>query len=773
MAGVLDLPFDLDFARSPRHPDREQAGTDPAARPRDFAHVLDDEETASLKELRKQQQKASGSSRRARRERARQASAAGDGASTSDGSPSAVRRCPAPKQGGREDPMLWLPPESDTGNEEYKLKLVDVSPSRFEHLVTQMRYRMNEGGGEACYVLGVRDDGFAAGISDDELARSIDAVGAMAAALGAKASAAETAQGHAGTFARICVRVRRVSHRCVYTELRLVLCGGSGSGKSTLVSVLTHGEDGSPLLDNGQGGARSRVFKHKHEVQSGRTSSISLQTVAYGRNGAVLNYSTSSACWPLSPVELSNAAGKMLRLFDVGGHRDAMKTTCYGMTCLAPDFTGLCVSSCDGVVEMTREHAAMAAALRSPVFVVLTKTDLDPALAGESGEGLVGVLDDLEGLLGPLGMLRNAEEGAAAGKRLSRGQAAPVPVIAVSSVTGAGIDVLHAFLKRLKPPNPSTREAGGVAGGVGVGTALAENVAAAGPGTGAELPTAQAASASAPPPSPSPSPPHPLSRVKVPPHFQVHKTFDVPKVGPVLYGTLLSGRVKVGSRLLLGPTEEGRFDPVTVASIQRSQVPTHKLHAGQTGTLALSWGDDPAGGLQGRDQRGGKSGGKGAASGPVAIPRAGGACRMAGLGLGVSLGSSPPAKKGTVLIDSQLKPKSSHTFTATAVVRQADAASLVGSHVVVHCGGIRQQASVVSVRTATDAEEAGAVLSGSFLCLEPSEEVVAETEAASDVCSAPLAITLRFVHYPEYIPEGSKVVFRTHTGRLGGVGLVN
>jgi len=43
------------------------------------------------------------------------------------------------------------------------------------------------------------------------------------------------------------------------------------TGKSTLVAVLTQGADGRPLLDNGRGSARMPVFRHKHEIESGRT----------------------------------------------------------------------------------------------------------------------------------------------------------------------------------------------------------------------------------------------------------------------------------------------------------------------------------------------------------------------------------------------------------------------------------------------------------------------------------------------------------------------
>lgn len=49
--------------------------------------------------------------------------------------------------------------ESDEGNVEYKLKLLRPSAQRFEQLVTQLKFRLEEGGGEALYEIGVADDG--------------------------------------------------------------------------------------------------------------------------------------------------------------------------------------------------------------------------------------------------------------------------------------------------------------------------------------------------------------------------------------------------------------------------------------------------------------------------------------------------------------------------------------------------------------------------------------------------------------------------------------
>ena len=52
-----------------------------------------------------------------------------------------------------------LPPEPQFGNIEYKLKLISPSKQRLDHLVTQLKWRLNEGNGEAIYEIGVTDSG--------------------------------------------------------------------------------------------------------------------------------------------------------------------------------------------------------------------------------------------------------------------------------------------------------------------------------------------------------------------------------------------------------------------------------------------------------------------------------------------------------------------------------------------------------------------------------------------------------------------------------------
>ena len=83
------------------------------------------------------------------------------------------------------------------------------------------------------------------------------------------------------------------------------VAGAEASGKSTLVAMLSNGHDGKPLLDNGHGSARLMTLKHKHEIESGKTSSLGHHSVAYARNGSVLNY---AGIAPLLPSEIAAAA---------------------------------------------------------------------------------------------------------------------------------------------------------------------------------------------------------------------------------------------------------------------------------------------------------------------------------------------------------------------------------------------------------------------------------------------------------------------------------
>jgi len=67
-------------------------------------------------------------------------------------------------------------------------------------------------------------------------------------------------------------------------ELNIGILGNVDSVKSTIISVLKE-----KLLDNGRGLARQKILKHKHERESGRTSSITHHYYIDDKNHKILS----------------------------------------------------------------------------------------------------------------------------------------------------------------------------------------------------------------------------------------------------------------------------------------------------------------------------------------------------------------------------------------------------------------------------------------------------------------------------------------------------
>lgn len=382
-----------------------------------------------------------------------------------------------------------FPAENDEGNVEYKLRLKEpnCSPVRFQQLVTQMKYRLAEGNGECFYFIGVEDDGYPRGLTQTDMDISLATLCAMSEEVHAATTLLRKA---AGTRRRHCA-IMRVHKLCVddvtYTDLRIAVAGSVDAGKSSLVGVLTHGIDGRPLLDNGCGSARMNVFQHKHEIETGRTSSLSQQMLGYDEEGKVLNYAGVSV---LTPAEISASARQVLRFIDLGGHEKYLKTALYGMTCMLPDYVLVCVCPLSGLSRVSHEHLAVALALEVPVACLITKADVAPPEAVEQ------VLQDVRRVIGAAAEVSQPKQSAVGadmegGAEASR-EAAPhvthesqavklarqlgnrrclqpqqqqwqhvsqsssmpdsrlmVPIFVVSSVTGIGLPVLHAFLNAL------------------------------------------------------------------------------------------------------------------------------------------------------------------------------------------------------------------------------------------------------------------------------------------------------------------------------------
>ena len=72
------------------------------------------------------------------------------------------------------DQLNILNPENDDGNIEYKYKLTNLDEDRRNKRTTQLKYRINEGCGEAFYYIGIMDDGTILGLPKDEYIESVN-----------------------------------------------------------------------------------------------------------------------------------------------------------------------------------------------------------------------------------------------------------------------------------------------------------------------------------------------------------------------------------------------------------------------------------------------------------------------------------------------------------------------------------------------------------------------------------------------------------------------
>lgn len=419
-----------------------------------------------------------------------------------------------------------LPPEPQQGNIEYKLKLVNPTSQRLEHLVTQMKWRLREGQGEAIYEIGVEDNGFMTGLSERDLSSALDTLREMGRRLGATIQVLRQrdidAEEGPRTVAEILVRKVPDDQQCI--DLRVCVLGSADVGKSTLLGVLTQG-----ALDNGRGRARLNMFRHLHEVQSGRTSSISHEILGFDSEGTPMDYRLCG-----SAEEICENSTKLLTFIDLAGHHKYLRTTITGLTGYSPHYVMLVVSASAGVVPMTQEHLGIAVALEVPFFIMVTKIDVT------ARPRLQATLDALRAELVRVGckkvplVVTSGDDSITAASNALKENV--VPLFCVSSVTGAGLDKVKQFL-HLLPPGAGVREQ----------EKLERDI----------------------------------------PEFQIDELFDVPGVGAVAGGLVTSGLITEGMTLRVGPFDDGSFEAVVVSSIKRNRAPCRLVRATQSAALAL------------------------------------------------------------------------------------------------------------------------------------------------------------------------------------------
>ncbi|XP_026053768.1 GTP-binding protein 2-like isoform X1 [Carassius auratus] len=425
------------------------------------------------------------------------------------------------------EPPPFLPPEAEEGNIEYKLKLVNPTQYRFEHLATQLKWRLQEGRGEAVYQIGVEDNGLLVGLIEEDMKASLKTLRRMAEKVGADITLLREREVDCDRARRKIaeVLVRKVPDDQQFLDLRVAVLGNVDSGKSTLLGVLTQGE-----LDNGRGRARLNLFRHLHEIQTGRTSSISFEILGFNSKGEVVNYSDSRTA-----EEICESSSKMITFIDLAGHYKYLKTTIFGLTSYCPDFAMLVVGANTGIAGTTREHLGLAMALKVPIFIVVSKVDL----CGKST--VEKTVRQLERVLKQPGcnkvpmVVSNPDDAVTAAQQFAQSSSV-TPIFTLSSVSGESLDLLKVFFNILPPLSNSKEQ-----------EELMQQLT----------------------------------------EFQVDEIYSVPDVGTVVGGTLYSGVCREGDRLVVGPTDDGRFLRLKVCSIHRNRSGCRVLRAGQAATLAL------------------------------------------------------------------------------------------------------------------------------------------------------------------------------------------
>ncbi|XP_058811686.1 GTP-binding protein 2 [Topomyia yanbarensis] len=420
-----------------------------------------------------------------------------------------------------------LPPEPQLGNIEYKLKLINPSKQRFEHLVTQMKWRLREGNGEAIYEIGVSDSGQLHGLSETDMTCSLHTLNQMARKLDASTSVLRRKSLKVGRSV-VEVLVRKIPDDQHNIEVRVAVLGGADAGKSTLLGVLTQGE-----YDNGRGRARLNMFRHMHEIQTGRTSCISHETLGFDQQGNVINYKYNEM---MTAEEISDRSTKLVTFMDLAGHRRYIKTTVQALSGYSPHHALIVIAAGSNISNMTREHLAIVHALDMPFSIVVTKLDLVPP---------DDVLFELKTLLTAVGyrkvpyLISNEDDVLNANAHQSMEQI--VPIFCISNVTGNGLDLLTKYLYVLSP---------------GISNSEKERLE------------------------------------QEPIEFQIDEIFKVAEVGPVVGGLLSMGVLTENVQARIGPLQDGTFYPVMVQTIHRNKAPCRVVRAGQSASLSFYPSDD-------------------------------------------------------------------------------------------------------------------------------------------------------------------------------------
>ncbi|ACB08295.1 GTP-binding protein [Candidatus Korarchaeum cryptofilum] len=302
--------------------------------------------------------------------------------------------------------------------------------------MTQLNYRLNEGGGEAFYELGITDDGIPVGLTDEEASESLAIIEKITERLGAKFMIVRKEKASRGYVYELLIR-RTLDVPPI--QLSIALLGNVDAGKSTLKGVLISGS-----LDDGDGLAMSQVARYLHELKYRRSSSVSHHILGFDDAGASVNDTLS-----YNEAEIYLRSSKVITLVDLAGHERYLRTTLKGIMGSLPDYAAIIVAANAGPIGSFREHLGISLVLDIPIFIVMTKLDITPKeVLKRNLESLIGILK-LPGVNKIPFLVKAENDCALAARNMPHGRV--TPIFLVSNVTGEGLDLLKRFLNMIPP----------------------------------------------------------------------------------------------------------------------------------------------------------------------------------------------------------------------------------------------------------------------------------------------------------------------------------
>lgn len=258
--------------------------------------------------------------------------------------------------------------------------------------------------------------------------------------------------------------------RSTTAQLRVTLTGPTTAGKSTLLGTLSTG-----ALDNGEGSCRLGLLKHRHEVASGVTSSVSQELIGY-RNDEIFNFARDDVeSW--TNIHDGAEDGRLVFVCDSAGATRYRRTILRGLMGWAPHWVILCIAAddkefCDGnaAPDGAAAHLNLCLKLGVPLAVLLTKGDLAGIPTIKS------ILARVMGAVKTAGreahLLRTGQDSRtdlshitpedvakvrAETSKMER-PAEHVPIVLTSAVLGRGIGLVHALLSSLPMPAAPTAQ---------------------------------------------------------------------------------------------------------------------------------------------------------------------------------------------------------------------------------------------------------------------------------------------------------------------------